>query len=159
MQASIVTYTAENDHTMDHLLEEATAIRDYWYKTNNATDAMKLGTSGQVHSTYHAEAIVSKANAPATQEVNIPVISFGDIGVTGGPYEMFDTNGMQVKEGAPMAMTIMCNMANGSIGYVPSQLGFDNGGYSTDITRVAPGSGEKMAQVMIDALTQHRNAQ
>jgi len=159
VQTSIVPCTVDNDHTMDHLLEEATAIRDYWYKTNNATDAMKLGTSGQVHSTYHAEAIVSKANEPATREVKIPVISFGDIGVTGGPYEMFDTNGMQVKEGAPMAMTIMCNMANGSIGYVPSQLGFDNGGYSTDITRVAPGSGEKMAQVMIDTLTQHRNAQ
>ena len=93
------------------------------------------------------------------QVINDFDIIAGDIGVTGGPYEMFDTNGMQIKESAPMAMTIICNMANGSIGYVPSQLGYDNGGYSTDITRLAPGSGEKLAQVMIDSLTQHRTAQ
>jgi len=159
VQASVVSFTAENDHSMDHLFEEATAIYNHWLEYNMPEAAMKMATSGQIHEFRHAEAIVAKAKAGPTRELKIPVISFGDIGVTGGPYEMFDTNGMQIKESAPMAMTIMCNMANGSIGYVPSQLGYDNGGYSTDITRLAPGSGEKLAQVMIDTLTQHHNNQ
>lgn len=150
---------SDGNTAMDHLFEEATAIYNHWLKYNLPEAAMKMATSGQIHEFRHAEAIVSKAKAGPTRELKIPAISFGDIGVTGGPYEMFDTNGMQIKESAPMAMTIMCNMANGNIGYVPSQLGYDNGGYSTDITRLAPGSGEKLAQVMIDTLTQHRNAQ
>ncbi len=159
VQTSVITYTAENDHSMDHLLEEATAIYNHWLEYNMPETAMKLATSGQIHEFRHAEAIVAKAKEGPTRDIDIPVISFGDIGITGGPYEMFDTNGMQIKEAAPMAMTIICNMANGSIGYVPSQLGYDNGGYSTDITRLAPGSGEKLAQVMIDTLTQHHNNQ
>ena len=34
---------------------------------------------------------------------------------------------------------------NGQEGYIPSALGYKNGGYSTDITRFDPGTGEELA--------------
>ena len=74
------------------------------------------------------------------------------------PYEMFDTSGMELRAGTvgnpnyetdeqlenPFAMTFICTLANGHLGYVPSQLGYTNGGYSTDIAYLAPGSGERL---------------
>jgi hypothetical protein len=44
----------------------------------------------------------------------------------------------------PYKMTFISTMGNGSNGYVPSRLGYTNGGYSTDITKYAPGTGEQL---------------
>ena len=71
---------------------------------------------------------------------------------------MFDTSGMELRSGTvgnenyaaedqlenPYAMTVICTIANGHLGYVPSLLGYTNGGYSTDIAYLAPGSGEEL---------------
>ncbi len=154
VKTTIQTVDCENDHSMDHLLADAQKVYNYWKSTNNSTDAMKQTTNKNIHSVYHAEAIVTKVSQPATQKLDMVAISFGDIAICGGPYEMYDTNGVQVKEGSPMKMTFLCNMANGSIGYIPSQWGYDKGCYSADITKVAPGSGEKLAQVLVDILNE-----
>lgn len=160
VQATYKAITCDNDHTMDGMLDVAKQIRDKWYATNASSTAMALDTTGgKIHSVYHAEAIVAKAAAEATRDVMVTAISFGDVGICGGQYEMFDTNGMEIKEGSPMEMTFICNMTNGSIGYVPSQLGYTNGGYSTDITRLAPGSGEKLRDEYIAIFQEHRDAQ
>jgi hypothetical protein len=71
---------------------------------------------------------------------------------------MFDTNGMELRAGTvgnpnykeaeqltnPYPMTFLCTLGNGHLGYVPSLLGYNNGGYSTDIAYLAPGSGERL---------------
>ena len=44
----------------------------------------------------------------------------------------------------PYAMTFIATLSNSWLGYIPSQLGYTNGGYSTDITKYAPGTGEKL---------------
>jgi len=41
-------------------------------------------------------------------------------------------------------MTMIATLSNGTYGYIPSRLGYTNGGYSTDITKFAPGSGEQL---------------
>ena len=160
VQATMKKVTCQNDHTMDGMAGSAAAIRDTWYETNNSGQAMALDTTGgKIHSVYHAEAICAKAAAGPTRDVLVTAISFGDVGICGGQYEMFDTNGMEIKQGSPLKMTFICNMTNGSIGYVPSQLGYTNGGYSTDITRLAPGSGEMLRDEYIAIFQEHVKAQ
>ena len=106
----------------------------------------------------NSTAIVNKAQAGPTRDMVISVITFGDVAFTVHPYEMFDTNGMELRSGSvgnenydaddqlenPFAMTFIATMGNGTHGYVPSRLGFTNGGYSTDITKFAPGTGEQL---------------
>ena len=53
-------------------------------------------------------------------------------------------DGMEIKTGTPFAMTFICTLGNGHMGYVPSLLSYTNGGYSTDIAYLAPGSGERL---------------
>ena len=86
--------------------------------------------------------------------------------------EMFDTNGMELRAGTvgnpnyapegqlenPYPMTFLCTLGNGHLGYVPSQLGYHNGGYSTDIAYLAPGSGERLVSDYLAILQElHRH--
>ena len=41
-------------------------------------------------------------------------------------------------------MTIVTTQANGANGYIPSRLGYTNGGYSTDMTKFVAGTGEQL---------------
>lgn len=145
------------DHSMDHLVPIARPVYDLYVSDFN--EAKKLAaTIPELHSVYHAKCIISKSQTPPKKQVNIGVITMGDLAFTAHPYEMFDANGVEVRNGSvgnpnyepheqrgnPFPMTVVCTLANGHMGYVPSRLGYINGGYSTDITRFAPGGGERL---------------
>ena len=152
-----VTNAYATDHSMDHLLEEATYIHNLRSQDfDKAVQEVKKYPN--LHSIYHASSIVTKASRGETYDLTIGAISIGDVAFTYHPYEMFDTNGMELRAGTvgnanyeddeklenPFAMTFICTLGNGHLGYVPSQLGYTNGGYSTDIAYLAPGSGERL---------------
>ena len=153
---SNVVYEGKTDHTMDHLVEEAKLIDEMWTKTANSSASMALGTSGEIHSVYHATAIIAKAKEGLTKTMPVIAVSFGDVAICGGQYEMFDTNGMEIKEGSPFAMTFIAHMANGTQGYIPSAMSYENGCYSADITRYAPGSGEELRDTFLNMLKELR---
>ena len=152
-----LTLTYETDHSMDHLVMEARIIADARARDSQEARAL-LKEYPQFNSIYHASAVVSKAAAGPTRDITIGVITFGDVAFTSHPYEMFDTNGMELRNGSvgnenydaddqldnPYAMTVVASIANGSHGYIPSRMGYTNGGYSTDITKFAPGTGEQL---------------
>ena len=151
-----ITYTYEADHSMDHLLPQATLVAKADASGSGASELLKKYP--EIHSTFHANAVVNKAKAGATKDLTISAVTFGDVAFTCHPYEMFDTNGMELRSGTlgngnydaedqlenPFAMTFIATKANASMGYIPSRLGYTNGGYSTDIARYAPGTGEQL---------------
>ncbi|MBR5295295.1 MAG: hypothetical protein IKU24_01745, partial [Clostridia bacterium] len=91
---------------------------------------------------------------PETLEVPFTAISFGDIAFCSVPYEMFDTNGKQVRDGSPFKTTFVCTLAGGALGYVPSELGYKNGSYETFNCAFVPGSGEEFANEIIRLLNE-----
>lgn len=147
-----------NDHSMDHLVEEAAIVENIRQTEGIAAAHAAAKEYPSLHSGWHAKHIVLKSQAPATRELNVGAITIGDLAFTFHPYEMFDTNGYELREGTvgnpnyredeqlpnPYAMTVVCTLGNGHLGYVPSRLGFTNGGYSTDISKLEPGSGERL---------------
>ena len=160
----------ENDHSMDHLLSIAMPLHNM-RSTDFEAAKKEVLKYPEIHSIFHASAIVNKAKAGPTQKLTIGAISIGDAVFTYHPYEMFDTNGKELREGTvgnenylpeeqmenPFEMTFVCTLANGHLGYVPSQLGYTNGGYSTDITDLAPGSGERLVGDYLELLQQLKN--
>lgn len=157
IEVACQTHAYENDHSMDHLLPGAAILHEMRQEDFYAAEAAVSKYPG-IKSIYHASAIVDKANAGPTRDLTIGAISIGDAVFTYHPYEMFDTNGVELREGTvgnknytaeeqmenPYPMTFICTLGNGHLGYVPSMLGYINGGYSTDITRLAPGGGERL---------------
>ncbi len=152
-----ITATYEADHSMDHLLTTASIVHEA--RMRNPEEARELlKTYTEFHSIYHATAVVNKAKEGPTRDITISVITFGDIAFTVHPYEMFDTNGMELRAGSvdnenydaddrlenPYKMTVITSLSNGTHGYIPSRMGYTNGGYSTDITKFGPGTGEQL---------------
>ena len=165
-----LTIPYEANHSQDHLLEEATYIHEL-RKQDFDRARKEVKNYPNLHSIYHATSIVNKAARGATRELTIGAIALGDVVFTYHPYEMFDTNGMELRSGTvgnpnyepdeqlenPYPMTFLCTLGNGHLGYVPSRLGYTNGGYSTDIAYLAPGSGERLVGNYLAILNELHN--
>ena len=126
----------------------------------NAAAHMPLG----IYSIYHANRIAERKDWPAdkTRDITISTYSIGGVAFVAAPCELFDTNGEQIKNGYngvenPYDMTFVATLANGSDGYIPSALGYANGGYSTDITRYAAGTGEILVETFLTMLNTMKN--
>ena len=166
-----ITVTYPADHSLDHLLTQATTVNNE--KKSNGIDAAKelLKQYPELNSHFQASAIVNKAARGQTCDASISVITFGDVAFTVHPYEMFDSNGKALREGTvgnsdydaddqlenPFAMTFITTISNGSLGYIPSQLGYTNGGYERDTTRFAAGTGEQMVGDYLRLLNELHN--
>ena len=98
------------------------------------------------------QGILTRSSLGETLDVPFYAVSFGDVGFVTAPYEMFDTNGVQVREGSPFKTTFVCSYSNGGFGYVPSEIAFPHAGYEVYVSRFSPGTGEEFADEMIRLL-------
>jgi hypothetical protein len=88
-------------------------------------------------------------------EAEVQVIALGpDLAFVALPGEIFTELGLQVKQNSPFRHTIIAELANGSVGYVPTKRAFAEGNYEPTSARCAPGSGEQIADAAVRLLTQ-----
>jgi hypothetical protein len=86
-------------------------------------------------------------------EAEVQVIAVGkELAFVGLPGEIFVEHGKTIKIASPFPHTVIAELANGSLGYVPDRKAYPEGAYEVISARVAPGSGEAMAQAAIDML-------
>ena len=89
-------------------------------------------------------------------EAEIQVISFGrGLAFVGLPGEIFVEHGLTVKNGSPFPNTVIAELANGSVGYVPDRKAYAQGAYEVVSARIVAGSGEQMAESAIRQLIAH----
>lgn len=88
----------------------------------------------------------------------LPIYAFsiGDVAFVTAPYEMFDTNGMYVKENSPYDMTFILSNANGAGSYMAADWAYydDIVSYEVGKGNYAKGSGEIFASAMVDLLNE-----
>lgn len=86
-------------------------------------------------------------------QVEVQVISLGDdLAWVSLPGEIFVELGLQIKNGSPFRQTMIAELANGSVGYVPNRVAYGQGNYEVVSTRCAEGSGEKLVDAAIKQL-------
>jgi neutral ceramidase len=86
--------------------------------------------------------------------VEVQVISLGDdLAWVSLPGEIFVELGLQIKRGSPFKQTMIAELANGAVGYIPNRVAYPQGNYEVMSSRVAEGSGEKLVD---EALRQLR---
>ena len=102
--------------------------------------------------------VAERKGAPIEAEVQ--VISLGsELAWVGLPGEIFSELGIAIKKASPFPQTIIVELANGLVGYVPTKKGFTEGSYEAISARIAPGGGEAMAEAAIGLLARlHRTA-
>jgi neutral ceramidase len=88
-------------------------------------------------------------------EVDVQVIALGDdVAWVGLPGEIFVELGLAIKEASPFRYTIIAELANGAIGYIPTKKAFEQGNYEPVSARCAAGSGEVLAETAIRLLNE-----
>jgi hypothetical protein len=86
-------------------------------------------------------------------KVEVQVISLGDdLAWVSLPGEIFVELGLQIKRGSPFKQTMIAELANGSVGYVPNRVAYPQGNYEVVSTRCAAGSGEKLVDSAVKQL-------
>ena len=159
VQSAKMEFQAAINHADDAIAGICGELRNKWNKGEITTAQVKeigLTYGIKLNSPYHAGAIASRASMGNFSSFIIQCYSFGDVGFVSAPYEMFDTSGVQIKEGSPFPMTIIAECSNGGNGYFPSQFAFDvSGGYECDTTKYVPGTAEKLVESYLGMLETH----
>ena len=151
--AKTVTCPHDLDVSM-YDLQKAQAIADP-YRAGDYDKAKGLCLEYGFNSPYHANAVVNKSKrTEASSTMELHAVAIGDVGFAVAPYEMFDTNGQQIKKNSSYTMTFVCAYSNGSYGYIPSEIAWPNGGYEVDTCKYAKGTGEMLADELVDMLTE-----
>ena len=75
------------------------------------------------------------------------------------PGELFVEFGIDLKRRSPFSNTMLIELANADIAYVPTEQAFREGDYEPVNSRLAPGSGEKMVDIAIDMLTELKKSE
>ena len=70
------------------------------------------------------------------------------------PGEIFIELGLAIKQDSPFPHTIIAELANGSIGYIPSRRAYAQGNYEVVSARCAEGSGERLVDAAVKLLTE-----
>lgn len=93
-------------------------------------------------------------------DVEVQVIALGDsVAWVSLPGEIFVELGLEIKQDSPFAHTVIAELANGIIGYIPSRRAYAQGNYEVVSARCAEGSGEMLVDAAVTMLRDlHREA-
>ena len=110
------------------------------------------------NSRYEVSTVISLSERQGKNgEIMLRTIAVGDLAFAAVPYEMFDTNGMEVKTGSPYKMTFILATTNGSQGYMPSAIAVPNGGYEVYTSSYKYGTAEKVVGKLLEMLNEMKN--
>lgn len=85
--------------------------------------------------------------------VEVQVIALGpDVAWVSLPGEIFVQLGLDIKDGSPFRQTMIAELANGAIGYVPTRVAYGQGNYEVVSARCAAGSGEFLVDAAVAQL-------
>ena len=95
--------------------------------------------------------VVAQAGRPF--EVEVQVITLGDqLAWVSLPGEVFVELGLAIKQASPYAQTMIVELANGSVGYIPNRAAYAEGNYEVVSARCAEGSGEMLVEAALRLL-------
>jgi len=155
VQAQEFDFEAIVNHDDDAYAALCSDLYSRWNKNEITTDQLKeIGLKNGIvlQSAYHASGIASRAALGRSKSFVIGAYSFGDVGFVSASYEMFDTNGVFIKENSPFAMTVIATSSNGGNGYFPSLETFEYGSYETNTSKYEAGTAERLADQFVKML-------
>ncbi len=133
IQNRSLVYTGLTKKEPEHL-EAAKKVVDYYEETGDKEGATKMCKESGLDSIHHAGAVVSHMKKPDTFDVTLKAISIGDLAIVTAPCEMYSSIGENVKAASPYKATLVFQLTDGSIGYIPSNCAYAHGGYEVSTT-------------------------
>jgi neutral ceramidase len=88
----------------------------------------------------------------SSQPAEVQVLRLGDLAVVGIPGEYFVEFGLQIKCHSPAPVTMVIELANGSVGYIPTVAAIEQGGYEGSSARFEAHAGQMLSDAALDML-------
>ena len=161
IQTKQVTFYAEIDHSMNHLVEEGERIWQLWKETYDHALVRQACEPLGISSQYHAWCIT--ANAKRTKEKDgwliLNAVTLGkELAFVTFPGELFDSISVRMEENSPFQTTLLLGYCYHHRNYLPSMAAFKYGSYEVDTTRFLPGTGEQVADTYVEMLKELEGA-
>ena len=96
-----------------------------------------------------------KSEQGQSRETVLQAIAIGDVAIVGVPAEYFTLFGVDIKQRSPFPNTVVAELANDWIGYLPNREAHELGGYQTWMgfhSYAEPGTGERIADEAVAML-------
>ncbi len=100
---------------------------------------------------FKALDVLNRLGKPLAVEVQVISLG-GDLAFVSLPGEIFVQLGLDIKVGSPFKNTVIAELANGAIGYVPNRVAYPQGNYEVISARCGIGSGEMLVDSALKQL-------
>ena len=85
-------------------------------------------------------------DAPEETRTWVQALRIGDLALVSAPGELFVELGLEIKRRSPFAQTMVLELANDSVGYLPTRRAYEEGAYEPEASLFGPGVGEQIAE-------------
>lgn len=118
------------------------------------TRAKEIGErkTGTMEERGFAHHILRTAALPERTSTWAQALRVGDLGIVGIPGELFAELGLEIKRRSPFRQTCVIELANDSVGYLPTRQAFGEGGYEVVSSPFTPGAGEQLVETALKLL-------
>jgi neutral ceramidase len=99
-----------------------------------------------------ATRVLDLVNAPRERPAPIQAMRIGEVGLASLPGEIFVEIGLGIKKESPFSRTLVGELSNGTVGYVPSDTAFEQGSYEVYTSVIPRGTGTKMLEAAVGLL-------
>lgn len=140
LQVMATTLTCTVNHGTDHLVPVCETI----VEETDPEKKQALCDENGICSFAEPGMILRRSRMAETEEMPLAALTLGDLGMGFFPFEMFDTNGKQLREVSSFPMTFPCGYSLNYLGYMPSCTAVPHGGYEVFMCRYVPGTGERV---------------
>lgn len=93
-----------------------------------------------------------EAEPPRAHVTVVQALRLGDLALVGVPGEFFVELGLEIKRRSPFAQTMVLELANDSVGYIPTRRAFEEGAYEPNSSPYVPGFGELIVETAVGLL-------
>lgn len=105
-------------------------------------------------SPYEARAICIHSKQGETRDVQLAALTFGDVAMTFGAFEMFGDTGVDIREKSPYATTFVVSQSMATNDYIPAPIGFKLRCYEAYSSHYAPGTAERITEEYVRVLNE-----
>ncbi len=123
-----------------------------WYPLDGRVERLVGEAKGKEEPSTFDRAFIQRVESydrdGGLADAEVQALRIGDAAVVGIPGEYFVEWGLEIKRWSPMAFTLVAELANDWLGYIPTWEALERGGYeATPIlsTQLAPGAGQQLA--------------
>jgi len=89
---------------------------------------------------------------PTARTSIVQALRVGDLALVGVPGEFFVELGLEIKRRSPFAQTMILELANDCVGYIPTRRAFEEGAYEPNSSPYEPGFGEAIVDSAVGLL-------